>query len=68
MVCNIQILFTFLVKRINEEDDNNLTEPVKLDLLNKILDIEEEEIKIEEHNNIINTNIKNSIKLKKIMI
>ena len=46
---------------INDEDDNILTEQVKLDLLNKILDIEEEEIKIEDPINSINTILNNSI-------
>ena len=47
---------------INDKDGNIiLTEQVKLDLLNKILDIEEEEIKIEDPINSINTILNNSI-------
>ena len=52
----------YIIQVINEEDDNNLTKQVKLDLLIKILDIEADEIKVEENNNIINTDIHNSIK------
>ena len=49
---------------INDEDDNILTEQVKLDLLNKILDTEEEEIKIEDRINSINTNERIQLKPK----